>query len=142
MNLSARSMPANEALRSSSAAVTATRATSSLSSESCARRVFSAFGSCDRICSSSFCSAWILASTSLRMASGSAANTSGLTTLPSCIGAMAKPIGVRSTAMFCDCALLIQCFERLLLTGAVRLVEGAAARLVLLALEHGGQRVA
>jgi hypothetical protein len=47
-----------------------------------------------------------LASTSLRMASGSALKTSGLTTLPSCMGAMAKPVGVRSSAMFWACAFL------------------------------------
>ena len=40
------------------------------------------------------------------MASGSALNTSGFTTLPSCIGAMVKPVGVRSSAMFCACAFL------------------------------------
>ncbi len=45
-------------------------------------------------------------STSLRMPSGSALNTSGLTTLPSCIGAMVKPVGVRRMAMFWLCALL------------------------------------
>ena len=41
------------------------------------------------------------------MASGSALNTSGLTTLPSCMGAMVKPFGVRSRAMFWACAFLL-----------------------------------
>ena len=55
---------------------------------------------------SSFCSTSILASTSLRMVSGSALKTSGLTTLPSCMGAMVKPVGVRRMAMFWACALM------------------------------------
>ena len=39
-------------------------------------------------------------STSFCIASGSFADTSGFTTLPSCMGAMAMPIGVRKTAIF------------------------------------------
>ena len=39
------------------------------------------------------------------MSSGNCMKTSGFTTLPSSIGAIAKPVGVRRMAMFCDCAL-------------------------------------
>ena len=68
--------------------------------------------------------------------------TSGLTILPSCIGAMAKPVGVRTMAMFCCLRLLVQRLEGLLLAGAELLVDRAAAGLVVLALEDRGQRVA
>ena len=76
------------------------------------------------------------------MASGSALKTSGLTTLPSCMGAMVKPVGVRRMAMFWPCALRVQRLQRLLVAGAELLVDGAAADLVVLALEPRRQDAA
>ena len=73
------------------------------------------------------------------MASGSALNTSGLTTLPSCMGAMVKPVGVRRMAMFWLWALRVERLQRLLLARPELLVDGAPADLVVLALEQGGQ---
>ena len=121
-------MSLNEACRSYSASRMAVWATSSLSSLSCERRFLSDRGSRSRICPSSFSSDAILVSTSRRMASGRALNTSGFTTLPSCMGAMAKPVGVRSRAIFWALRLLAQRLQRLLVAGTELLVDGAPPR--------------
>ena len=131
---------ANCALHSSIGWAMVARAVSRSSSRTASRCSRSRRGRARSVSSRSFSSSSIAVCTACCCSAGQALKSAGGTTWPSFIGAMAKPIGVRRMAMPFAVALSRNAFNARSFRAADALFDGAAALLVVLALEHRRQR--